>query len=163
LPLIAEDLGTITAEVEALRARLNYPGMKVLQIGLCGHSSHPYLPHTYRDAHWVVYTGTHDLDTTYGWYAALPESRRDVVHRSLQSDGPDIVWACIRLAMASVAHTTIIPLQDVLALGSEARMNTPGMTDGCWEWRMTVDQLQPTIARRLRDMTQRYGRAVPRV
>lgn len=158
-PVIAENLGTITEEVEALLAVLGYPGIKVLQFGLSGKPTHPHLPHNYRDMNCVVYTGTHDLDTTRGWFASIPASQQDFVHRYLGTDSHDIFWGCIRLALSSVTHIAIIPLQDILDLGSDARMNTPGTIAGNWEWRLTTDQVQRLTARRLSEMTHLYGRA----
>ena len=158
-PIIAEDLGTITEDVRALLAELGYPGMKVLQFAFGGQPDNPYLPHTFDDPNCVVYTGTHDNDTTRGWYASAPEPERDFVRRYLGTSGADITWDFIRLALASVADAAVIPLQDVLDLGSEARMNVPGAAEGNWRWRATAQQLQPAIADRLRELTWLYARA----
>jgi 4-alpha-glucanotransferase len=159
LPIIAEDLGLITPDVEALRDRFNFPGMKVLQFAFGAGADQPYLPHNYTP-HCVVYTGTHDNDTTAGWWhnSATPKERTHV-QLYLGRDGSDISWDFIRLALASVAETAIIPLQDVLGLGSEARMNTPGRAGGNWSWRYTPELLSPQVAERLATLTQLYGRA----
>jgi 4-alpha-glucanotransferase len=157
-PVIAEDLGLITDEVQALLAELGYPGMKVLQFAFGGQPDNSYLPHTYGDPNCVVYTGTHDNDTTRGWYGSAPERERDFVRRYLGTSGADIAWDFIRLALASVADAALIPLQDILDLGSEGRMNVPGAAAGNWRWRATAQQLQPAVAERLRELTWLYGR-----
>lgn len=167
LPIIAEDLGVITPEVTALRQRHGLPGMKILQFAFCDGAEH-YLPHTY-ESNCVCYTATHDNDTTRGWYAAegadyshhdraVIERERDKARRYLARDGSDIAWDFIRLAMSSVADTAIFPMQDVLNLGNEARMNRPGIAEGQWEWRMTAEQLANAPAGRLREMVWLYGR-----
>lgn len=157
LPVIAEDLGFITSEVEALRERWGFPGMKVLQFAFSG-PDNPYLPHTYTDTNWVVYTGTHDNDTTRGWFQTRPPQERAYVLDYLACDGRDIAWDLMRLAWQSVAVLAIAPLQDVLRLGSEARMNTPGRADGNWTWRFREEVLTPERARALARMTWMYGR-----
>lgn len=156
-PVIAEDLGLITPEVHALRRELGFPGMKVLQFAFGGDADNPYLPHNH-EPHSAVYTGTHDNDTTVGWYAALDERTRDHVRRYLAVDGHDIAWDFIRAALASVARIAVIPVQDVLALGSEARMNEPGRPHGNWEWRLRPGQLTAAHAARLRELSELYGR-----
>jgi 4-alpha-glucanotransferase len=160
LPIIAEDLGLITPDVEELRDQLGFPGMKVLQFAFGGEADDPYLPHNYR-RHCVVYTGTHDNDTTTGWWITAAPHERTNVQLYLGRDGSDISWDFIRLALASVAEMAIIPLQDVLALGSEGRMNTPGRAAGNWSWRYTPDMLSPPMIERLRLLTGLYGRVVP--
>lgn len=157
LPIIAEDLGVITPEVERLRDDNGLPGMKVLQFAFAGNASDPYLPHNYTQ-NFVVYTGTHDNDTTLGWYRQAPEAERDMVRRYLARDDADVVWHLVRLAFASVADFAVVPLQDALRLGSEARMNTPGVSAGNWAWRFGEEQLEPWLAPALRDMTELYGR-----
>jgi 4-alpha-glucanotransferase len=157
LPIIAEDLGLITPEVEKLRDDNDLPGMKVLQFAFGDGASNPYLPHNYT-RNFIVYSGTHDNDTTVGWYGQLSETERDSVRRYLARDGSDIAWDFIRLACASVADIAIAPLQDVLRLGSEARMNTPGQAVGNWTWRFTPEQLGPHLAPALCDMAELYGR-----
>jgi len=157
LPIIAEDLGDITPEVEALRDRLGLPGMKVLQFAWGSGPDNPYLPHNYGHDNWVVYTGTHDNDTAAGWLASasLQEmtSLRRYVGREYVSVGD-----LIRLAYSSVAARAVVPMQDVLSLGSEARTNTPGVAQGNWTWRMDKAAFTPDLATRLRVMAETYGR-----
>ncbi len=160
LPIIAEDLGVITPDVVALRDRLGFPGMRILQFAWSGDPDDPYLPHNFVP-HCVVYTGTHDNDTTLGWWQSAPEYERQRVQLYLGRDGSDISWDFIRLALASVAELAIIPLQDVLKLGNEARMNTPGLAGGNWSWRFHEGQLDPDVAGRLRLLTGLYGRLKP--
>ncbi|MFN8559076.1 MAG: 4-alpha-glucanotransferase [Dehalococcoidia bacterium] len=157
LPVIAEDLGLITPAVDALRERLGFPGMKVLQFAFGGRPANPYLPHNH-EARCTVYTGTHDNDTTAGWYATADDKTRDHVRRYFGVDGQDIAWDLIRAALGSVAETAIIPVQDVLSLGSEARMNLPGRPTGNWGWRLGRGQFREEHAARLRALTALYGR-----
>jgi 4-alpha-glucanotransferase len=157
LPFVAEDLGTITPDVEAVRADLGYPGMKVMHFAFGSDNANPYLPHMYpRDC--VVYTGTHDNDTSVGWYASLDEPMRHRVRHYLGVSGQDIAWDLIRAALASVAETAIVPLQDVLALGTSARMNVPGKALGNWAWRFLPAQLDTFAADRLGDLACAYAR-----
>jgi 4-alpha-glucanotransferase len=158
LPFLAEDLGVITPDVVALRERFGLPGMRVLQFAFGDDSRNPFLPHNF-DSKTVVYTGTHDNDTTLGWYRGLGEEERDRVRRYLGRDGSDIAWDFIRLAWASVAETAICPLQDVFGLSGEARMNFPGVAAGNWTWRFREEDLRPELATRLREVTALYGRA----
>jgi 4-alpha-glucanotransferase len=160
VPVIAEDLGLITDEVRRLLAQTGFPGMKVLQFAFGGGTDNLYLPHNFTDPNCVVYTGTHDNDTTSGWFASASEHERDFVRRYLGSDGTTIAFDVMRLALGSVARTAIVPLQDVLGLGSEARMNTPGAAEGNWEWRVRPEQVDERHARRLAELTEVYGRAV---
>ncbi len=155
-PLLAEDLGVITPDVEALRRSVGCPGMKVLQFAFGEGPDHPYLPHNYRGRDWVAYTGTHDTDTVRGWYASTGEGDRDRYRRYVGRDGSDVAWDFIRLAWSSVADTAIAPMQDVLDLGSEARMNVPGTAGGNWGWR--VSQVPHWAQGRLRDLAESYGR-----
>jgi 4-alpha-glucanotransferase len=157
MPFLAEDLGVITDDVVALRLRFDLPGMRVLQFAFGDDFQNPFLPHNF-DPHTAVYTGTHDNDTTLGWFGSLEESERARVRRYLGRSGDDIAWDFIRMAMASVAETAICPLQDVLALGGEARMNFPGRATGNWTWRLREDDLRPELARRLRELITVYGR-----
>ncbi len=160
IPLIAEDLGLITEEVEALRKRFRLPGMKVMQFAFSGGPANPYLPfHHDRDS--VVYTGTHDNDTTLGWYDSLPEGDRDYVDEYLGWPSEAMPWPLVRCALASRSHLTVLPLQDILDLGSEHRMNTPG-TDGAknWIWRFAWDDVPPDLPERVRRMIGLYGRLV---
>jgi 4-alpha-glucanotransferase len=158
VPVIAEDLGMITEEVRALLRATGYPGMKVLQFAFGGDAHNPYLPHRYRDPNCVVYTGTHDNDTTRGWFATASEYEQERVRQYLGRDGSDIAWDFIRAALASVADMAIVPLQDVLDLGSESRMNQPGAALGNWEWRVLPEQISDARAARLRALTELYGR-----
>ncbi len=157
LPLIAEDLGVITPEVEALRDHFKLPGMRIIQFAFAGGPDNPYLPHNFVQ-HTVAYTGTHDNDTTQGWFATSHERERDYARRYLGRDGSDIAWDLLRLAWASVADYAIAPLQDVLNLDTSARMNLPGRPAGNWGWRYTADQLTPWTLDRLGEMTTLYGR-----
>ncbi|MBA2447436.1 MAG: 4-alpha-glucanotransferase, partial [Chloroflexi bacterium] len=140
VPMIVEDLGEITPDVIELRDRLGFPGLKVLQFAFAEDARavptgrNAYLPHNY-EPNAVVYTGTHDNDTTVGWFSALGDDERAAGLRYVGTDGRDIAWDLIRLAFASVAQWAIVPLQDVLGLGSQARMNVPGRPDGNWAWR----------------------------
>ena len=140
LPVVAEDLGFITPEVEELRKAIGVPGMKILQFAFAKVNS-PHLPHMY-DPMTVVYTGTHDNDTTRGWYAAASEHEQDHLRRYLGTDVDHVAQDLTRVALSSIANTAIVPLQDVLDLGSEARMNTPGSAESNWSWRFLTDQLE---------------------
>lgn len=158
VPIIVEDLGVITPDVVSLREALGFPGMKVLQFAFENDPANMYLPHNY-DTHSVVYTATHDNQTTVGWFQRRAEHERQAIQAYLGEDGADIAWDLIRVALASVSDTAIIPMQDVLRLGDEARINVPGQPTGNWSWRMTWDQLDFDLAGGLRDMTSTYGRA----
>jgi 4-alpha-glucanotransferase len=169
LPVVAENLGVITSEVEDLRRRFGYPGMAILQFAF---GSDPqgstFIPHNF-ERQLVAYTGTHDNDTTVGWWTAgvgnttrseaEVEAERAFALEYLKSDGSEIHWDFIRALLASVADLAIVPLQDVLGLGSEARMNLPGRAGGNWGWRFREGALTPGIAERLRRLTDIYGRA----
>jgi 4-alpha-glucanotransferase len=157
LPIIAEDLGVITPEVEALRDEFNFPGMKILQFAFGGTQTSDFLPHNY-GRNCVVYTGTHDNETTVGWYRNATAQEQDHIRRYVARDGRDIAWDMIRLAHSSVADTAVIPLQDLMSLGNEARMNFPGKTGGWWRWRYKPPQLTGHIAHRLAELTDLYGR-----
>ena len=160
LPLVAEDLGIITAEVEKLRDRFKLPGMKILQFAFDGHHDNPYLPHNHVSRS-VVYTGTHDNDTTSGWYHGLSKEQRRYVREYLGFDRDDAMpWPLIRAAMASVAQMAMIPMQDVLALDSKYRMNTPGTETGNWLWRFDWEQVTAETASRLFDWSRLYQRLV---
>ncbi len=158
LPIIAEDLGVITPEVETLRDRYSYPGMKILQFAFDSGPDNPDLPHNHVK-HGVVYTGTHDNDTTVGWYNSISEAERSEMNAYLGSSGDDCAGSLIRAALMSVADTTIIPFQDILKLGSEARMNIPGTPFGNWEWRFSWNMLPRELAVSVRNRLERYGRA----
>jgi 4-alpha-glucanotransferase len=157
LPVIAEDLGVITPDVEALRDRFGFPGMKILQFAFDSGFSNPYLPHNYQ-RHVVVYTGTHDNNTTAGWFTELAAEEQKNVLDYLNTNGEDIAWDMIRAALASVAVTAIIPLQDILALGSSARMNVPGVAANNWAWRFRPGELTEGVGSRLHQLTEIYGR-----
>jgi 4-alpha-glucanotransferase len=150
--LIAEDLGDLTPDVFALRDATGLPGMSVLQFAFGGGADNFYLPHNHR-ANSIVYPGTHDNDTTRGWYATAPEKTRDHVRRYFRISGDDVSWDFIRAAYASVSNLAVVSLQDLLNLGSEARFNTPGKPDGNWAWRYRPEQL-----RALRDQSAGYLR-----
>ena len=157
LPFVAEDLGVITPDVEALRDELALPGMKVLQFGFA-RDDDPQLPHRHVP-NCVAYTGTHDNDTSRGWFenASAVERRRAAEYLGVRE--PDVAWAFIRGAFASVAETAIVPMQDVLELGAVARFNTPGETTGNWRWRMPDGAFSPELADRLRRLVEATGRA----
>jgi 4-alpha-glucanotransferase len=173
LPIVAENLGVITPEVESLRERYGFPGMAVLQFAFGSDpQANTFVPHNLtRDV--VVYTGTHDNDTTVGWWrAGVGDStrseedalaERDFARAYLRSDGAEIHWDFIRAALGSVADTAIVPLQDVLGLGSEARMNVPAREQGNWVWRFRSDDLTAEHGSRLRALAEMYGRVARRV
>jgi 4-alpha-glucanotransferase len=158
ISIIAEDLGDITPEVTDLLNELGFPGMKILQFAFGSGSGNPYLPHGY-SRNCVAYTGTHDNDTTLGWFNHLSYDEQKAVERYVGSlNHQEVHWYLIRLALSSVADWTIFPLQDVLGLGSEARMNTPGTAEGNWGWRYREDALTNDLRDRLRNLTETYGR-----
>ena len=148
LPLVAEDLGLITAEVEALRADLNMPGMKVIQFGFADKGAHIHLPHQYT-ANTVAYTGTHDNDTTQGWWKTAREVERTAVEAYVGAVKGRPAWPLLRAVAGSVAEMAIFPVQDLLELGSEARMNTPSVATGNWSWRVPEGSWKPELAARL--------------
>jgi 4-alpha-glucanotransferase len=161
LPFIAEDLGYITKEVQQLRDRWEFPGMRVLQFAFGDQSlENPHKPFNFIK-NCVVYTGTHDNDTSAGWFSdSNPErsEEQEFALRYMGSNGQAPVWDFIRLALSSVADMAIIPMQDILSLGSKARMNLPASTGNNWRWRMQSDQLKPELSSRLRKMNEDYGR-----
>jgi 4-alpha-glucanotransferase len=155
IPFIAEDLGLITPDVDQLRYQFDYPGMRILQFGFGDRGAHNYLPHRY-EPNTVVYTGTHDNDTTAGWWATGANERERAavrVYTGTSGDQP-IVWPLIRAAAESVADTCIFPLQDILSLGSEARMNTPAATGDNWSWRFTRGAIRTEHAEQLAALTE---------
>jgi 4-alpha-glucanotransferase len=159
LPIIAEDLGTITPEVEALRDQFELPGMKILHFAFDSGPENPYIPYNYSSQNWVVYTGTHDNDTTVGWFLNRDLEAQGRVTRYLGCTSDyGIHWDLIILALATVANQAIFPLQDVLGLGSEAMMNKPGTAAGNWAWRFEPGALTDEIGDRLRFWTETYGR-----
>jgi 4-alpha-glucanotransferase len=158
LPLVAEDLGLITPEVEALRHQFGLPGMKILQFAFDSDSDNPYLPHNH-EPDYVVYTGTHDNDTTVGWFDALGDEQRYRVREYLGHPGEAMPWPLIRAGMMSVTRLAVVPLQDFLSLDSRHRMNTPGRSGGNWSWRFRWEQVPEDLAERVSGMVQTYGRA----
>ncbi|PZS15099.1 MAG: 4-alpha-glucanotransferase, partial [Solirubrobacterales bacterium] len=162
LPLVAEDLGVITPAVQRLRDELELPGMIVLQFGFDPADRHsPHRPENHLE-HRLIYTSTHDQDTVRGWYETLVGARRELVDRALASHGiaeQQSWWGVIRLAFASPARVAIVAAQDVLGLGSEARMNDPARAGANWRWRMDPGTLTPALARRLREATEEAGRS----
>jgi 4-alpha-glucanotransferase len=157
LPLIAEDLGVITPDVESLRDDFGIPGMKILQYAFSGDAKNDYLPHNYPN-NCAVYTGTHDNDTTVGWWDSAKPHERDLCLKYLNTDGAEIHWDMMRAAWASVADTAITPMQDILGLGNNSRMNLPASLSGNWYWRYPEGAVTPEIVARLKDMTEVYGR-----
>jgi 4-alpha-glucanotransferase len=157
MPIIAEDLGVITPDVDALRKKFGFPGMRILQFAFAGDASDRFLPHNY-EADTVVYTGTHDNDTVAGWWATATDHERHLARGYLGTDGHDMPWTMIRAAMSSVADTAVHPMQDVLALPTTARMNYPGQESGWWGWRFEWSQVQPWHAGRLAEFARLYGR-----
>jgi len=170
LPLVAENLGVITPEVEALRNEFGFPGMSILQFAFGSDPQAPtFRPHNYPRS-LVAYTGTHDCDTTVGWWTSQGRgestrseedirAEREFAKQYLNTDGREIHWVFIRALLASVADTVLVPLQDVLGLGTEARMNQPATIGGNWRWRYRASTLKPEIAERLRDLTALYERS----
>lgn len=158
MPIIAEDLGSITPTVAALRQACGFPGMRVLQFAFGDNSANPYLPHNF-EAQTVAYTGTHDNDTALGWWQTASPSERYAARCYL---GPqvdtEIHWAMMLALSQSTANTVIFPFQDVLGLDGTHRMNTPGVAQGCWQWRFDWTQIQDEPARRLAAMTRAHGR-----
>jgi len=160
LPIIAEDLGEITPDVFELRDKFNLPGMKILQFAFTTDSNEPFLPHNY-PVNCVAYTGTHDNDTTVGWYASANEKERDFCRRYLARSGEDIAWDMLRAIWASPAVMTLAPMQDLLNQGSNARMNFPGKASGNWGWRMKSNDLTPWLQERLKEVNVLYARPRP--
>lgn len=158
LPIIAEDLGEITPDVIALRDKYNLPGMKILQFAFASDAADKFLPHNF-GPNFIVYTGTHDNDTAWGWYRhSSAERERDHFRRYFRTDGGDMAWTFIEGALRSVALVAVVPLQDVLNLGTEARMNLPGTSEGNWQWRFQSSQVEPFVTARLREATILFGR-----
>ncbi len=157
MPIIAEDLGVITPDVDALRKKFGFPGMRILQFAFAGDASDRFLPHNH-EPDTVIYTGTHDNDTTAGWWATATEHERHLARGYLATDGHDMPWTLIRAAMSSVADTAVHPMQDVLALPTDCRMNYPGQESGWWGWRFAWSQVQPWHSGRLAELSRLYGR-----
>jgi 4-alpha-glucanotransferase len=161
LPFIAEDLGLITPEVHALRDEFQLPGTRVLQFAFDGHSDNPHLPHNYIP-NTVVYTGTHDNNTTRGWFEEIPDEQQQEVWRSLkrsQGKSDEVARELIRLAWSSVASLAIVPLQDLFSLGKEARMNVPGWAEGNWRWRVTENMRSSKEFEWLGELTRTSNRS----
>ena len=157
IPIIAEDLGVINEEVENLRDRFNFPGMKILQFAFDSNEESDFLPHTYIQ-NCVVYTGTHDNDTTVGWYNSANEESKAAMHDYFNFKPQNVHWELIRLAWSSVAYIAIAPMQDILGLDTTHRMNLPGISTGYWKWRMKKDAITPAIIERLKKYTTVYWR-----
>lgn len=157
MPIIAEDLGTIDQSVIDLRDQFGLPGMKILQFGFENPEENSFLPHNYIP-NCVCYTGTHDNDTTLGWYQKCFEKNKDKLRRYYSTDGSDISWTLIRGCFASVANMAIVPMQDVLSLDSWARMNTPGEGAGNWAWRFRYEEMSSYLEARLYETSKLYGR-----
>ncbi|MBP7962155.1 MAG: 4-alpha-glucanotransferase [Caldilineaceae bacterium] len=158
LPIIAEDLGILSPSVVVLRNQFDLPGMKILQFAFSSDASDKFLPHNYKQ-NFVVYTGTHDNDTSWGWYQVTSTpAEQDYFRRYLRTDGRDVPWSLIDAAWRSVAVMAVAPLQDILGLGTDARMNLPGRADGNWQWRYVPEQINGHMTERLREVTVVYGR-----
>lgn len=158
LPMVAEDLGMVTAEVTALRTQFNFPGMMILQFAFDGSPGNPYVSYKH-EFNTVVYTGTHDNDTTMGWLNALSSESKNYIDDYLGSPTEPMPWPLIRSAYASVGLWAIVPMQDILELDNEHRMNIPGTSTGNWQWRFSWDQLPLDMPARLRHLSQLYGRS----
>lgn len=157
LPIVAEDLGIITPEVEALRDEFSLPGMKILHFAFSDNAENPYLPHNHvRNS--VVYTGTHDNDTTLGWLAGVDEQTRNYLYQYIGHQCEGMPWALVRLAISSTARLAVIPMQDLLELDARARMNTPGTIKGNWSWRFSWDDVDDNVHVKLHHLIQLYGR-----
>jgi 4-alpha-glucanotransferase len=157
LPIIAEDLGVITEPVIKMRDHFNLPGMKILQFAFASDPDDDFLPHNY-PINCVAYTGTHDNNTTWGWYESAPEREKDFCRRYLARSGQDIAWSMIRGLWRSVAAWVLAPMQDFLSLGAWARMNFPGTASGNWGWRMRPDAISEGLIARLHETNFLYGR-----
>lgn len=160
LPIIAEDLGIITEDVKKLREALAFPGMRILQFAFDGKADNLYLPHNY-EPNTIVYTGTHDNDTTTGWYQNATVAEQDLCRRYMNISGEDIAWDFIRLSMASTAQIAVFPLQDLLKMDSSHRMNTPGIPSGNWQFRFTWEQVPTSVTEGLQYLSQMFYRNAP--
>ena len=158
LPIIAEDLGLITPEVEALRDELGFPGMRILQFAFEGEEESTYLPHQFDTVNCICYTGTHDNNTTKGWYKEATEYSRDKVRHYMNTDGNSIHWDFIRTCLGTIARFAIFPMQDALGIDSDGRMNTPGVGTNNWTWRCKKDAFSKDLAKALAHITHIYGR-----
>ena len=158
LPIIAEDLGVITPEVERLRDRFHFPGMKVLQFAFESETESSFLPHQFTTTNCICYTGTHDNNTTKGWYEAVSETARDKVRRYMNTDGSSVHFDFIRTCLGTIATYAIFPLQDALGIGNEGRMNCPGVAMDNWSWRYKKETLTDELAEKLLELSHLYGR-----
>jgi len=157
MPIVAEDLGIITPDVEKLRDDFDLPGMNILQFAFDSGPGNPYLPENHI-SNSVVYTGTHDNDTTMGWWQSLSKGQKDTIRDYLGKRHPEMPWDLIELAMASKARLCVIPCQDILGLGKSARFNTPGRATGNWQWQLSGDMLTDDLARRMRNLAESHHR-----
>ncbi len=157
LPFVAEDLGIITAEVTALREKYGLPGMKIMQFAFGDDNKNPYLPHNH-EINTVVYTGTHDNDTNVGWFNKLPLEQQQRIADYFSHPVETIPWVIVAATLASVANLAIVPMQDLLMLGSEHRMNTPGTTEGNWRWQLSWSMVPEDLPGKLRHLAGSYGR-----
>jgi 4-alpha-glucanotransferase len=157
LPVIAEDLGVITDDVVKLRKRFNLPGMRIVQFAFNGDPQDPFLPHNH-EKHSVVYTGTHDNDTSRGWYKRVEESEKSFYRRYLNRDGSQVAWDLIRATWGSVAVFALAPMQDFLGLDNDARMNYPGNPSGNWNWRMPENAMSKSLQVMIKEINFLYGR-----
>lgn len=157
LPILAEDLGFLTPDVHKLRDKFGFPSMKILQFGFDSKEGSAYIPHLLERNN-VVYTGTHDNDTIVGWFQKASPQDKQLVLDYANSDGHEIAWDFIRFALGSVANIALIPLQDILSLDSDARMNTPSVASGNWQWRFKWEQITPQIKEKLKKFTEIYQR-----
>ena len=158
LPIIAEDLGVITPDVVELREKFHLPGMRILQFAFGGDETHYFLPHNYVPNS-VAYTGTHDNDTSVGWWDSLSAGEKDFAKSYQSTDGQDIHWTMIKAVAASSSNTVIFPMQDVLGLDGDHRMNYPGQEQGSWEWRFTWDQVDPACTKTLAHISSETSRS----
>jgi 4-alpha-glucanotransferase len=157
LCLVAENLGTISNEVEALRQKFELPGMLIMQFAFDGNPDNPYLNHRHSQGD-IVYTGTHDNDTTLGWFESLPDELKSRVYQYFNNPPEGMPWMLISQAFASPANTAIVPWQDFLCLNGKHRMNTPGTTEGNWQWRFDWDQVPVGLGNSIRNMLTHYDR-----
>jgi 4-alpha-glucanotransferase len=157
LPIIAEDLGVITPDVDALRQEFDFPGMEILQFAFGSDPDNGSLPHNF-DRNTAVYTGTHDNDTTIGWWMSIGEEERQMVRDYIGTTGFDISWDMMRLAYSSVADLAVVPMQDVLRAGTRSRMNLPGKADGNWSWRFVHGALTEAHLAGVKKLVETYGR-----
>jgi 4-alpha-glucanotransferase len=159
LPIIAEDLGLITPEVKALKEKYGFPGMKILQFAFNSDDRNEFLPHNFEDENCVIYTGTHDNNTTLGWYHHAGETELENLSRYLWiEDEQEMVWDFIKMAMESLAIWTLIPMQDILGLDERSRMNFPGTSNGNWQWQMKDMEISHEITKQLKKLTQKSNR-----